>query len=357
MKRKNIFCFLGLLTGLNPNNICQNCLFFVGSMPKNFSRMKIDYLKLKDYIILEKSDGVRYLILMSGRKSFFLDRNLCLHKIPKKNSQKTSKNLGTILDGEMSFNKIKEEYEYLIYDIICFEGDWRVSTWDLNARISLINEIERKIYPFGNWIRKNLKKKDFFSKLNIFNLFQKIQKNYFSNDHVYVNQNRLENLLCNKNDGLIFTLSKSIYFTKHPNFAFKWKYEEGNSVDFLTNSEKTKIFDHKIFLKKENLFCKNIRKNLLNVFQKKRLTFDINPNFRKARPNTPIIEEYNFNPKKGKWSFFKKRPDKNNPNSIKVVLTTLENVAEKIYKFEIIDRFIKQAIRETRGKNFFLLKK
>mmetsp|Transcript_24548 Transcript_24548/g.56889 ORF Transcript_24548/g.56889 Transcript_24548/m.56889 type:complete len:256 (-) Transcript_24548:2541-3308(-) len=255
----------------------------------------------------------------------------------------------------MSFNLVKQEYEYLIYDIICFEGDWRVSTWDLNARINLIDRIKKKSSFLGNWLRNNIKKKDFFSKINIKNLFQNIQKNFFSKDHIYVNQNRLENLLCNKNDGLIFTLSKSIYFTKHPNFAFKWKYEEGNSVDFLTNFEKTKKLDQKIFFSKENFFCKNIKKNLFNIFEKKKFLYNFSPVYKKAKTISQTIEEYNFNPKKGKWSFSKKRPDKNNPNSIKVLLTTLENVAEKIYKFEIIDRLIKQNIRESRGKNFSLL--
>mmetsp|Transcript_35713 Transcript_35713/g.69968 ORF Transcript_35713/g.69968 Transcript_35713/m.69968 type:complete len:126 (-) Transcript_35713:20-397(-) len=113
-------------------------------MPKNFSRSKINFFKFKDFFILEKSDGVRYLNLLGRKKSFFLDRNLCLHKIPKEKKQKNYKKQGTILDGEMSLNLIKEAYEYLIYDIICFEGDWRVSTWDLKGRISVINNLKKK---------------------------------------------------------------------------------------------------------------------------------------------------------------------------------------------------------------------
>mmetsp|Transcript_15211 Transcript_15211/g.38177 ORF Transcript_15211/g.38177 Transcript_15211/m.38177 type:complete len:314 (+) Transcript_15211:59-1000(+) len=313
MGGKNIFSFLGLLTGLTENKICQNCLFFVGSMPKNFSRSKLNYLKLKDYLILEKSDGVRYLILLGKKKSFFLDRNLGLHKIPNKKNQKIVKKVGTILDGEMSFNIIKEEYEYLIYDIICFEGDWRISTWDLNGRIALINQIQKKNPLYGNWIKKNLKKKDFFTKINIKKIFQKIQTNFFSNDHIFLNQNRMENLLCNKNDGLIFTLSKSIYFTKHPNFAFKWKYEEENSVDFSTNFEKIAISNKKIFLSKENLFCKNFKKNFLNVFQKKKIVYTSNPKSKKEGFSTQMIEEYIFNPKKRKMVFFQKKTRQKQP--------------------------------------------
>ena len=54
MGGKNISIFLELLTGLNLSEICPICLFFVGSMPKNFGRFQLSYLKFKDYFICEK---------------------------------------------------------------------------------------------------------------------------------------------------------------------------------------------------------------------------------------------------------------------------------------------------------------
>ena len=317
-------------------------------MPKNFSRGKINYLKAKDYIVLEKSDGVRYVVLLGKQKSFLLDRNLCTHKTPEREMH--VQNGGTILDGELSLNMVKQAYEYLIYDIFALEGDWRISTWDLAGRIVIINKLKQKNLILGNWLQKFLQKKDFFAKTDIQKLFSKIQTDFFLNDHLYINQVRNGGILCNKNDGLILVLSKTVYFTKHPNSIFKWKYSKGNSIDFMVNREiKKEPVKGSCFIQSK-LLCQNLKKNILNVLTRKKLFYSTASCFSRILLRRQQIEEFDFNRQKGKWSVSKKRPDKQNSNSVKVVLHTIENIAETMDKNELIDRCIKQSLREIRCK-------
>lgn len=345
--KKNFFTFFSLLSGLSFTKICKKCFFFIGTLPINFSRRKINFSKFKEIFLLEKSDGIRYLFLIGNKKCFLLDRNLIFFGMPA-NFEKIFKNEGTILDGELCFNLLKQSYDYLFYDIFCFEYDWRISTWDIKGRSGLISKLLEKIWMNKDLSTENFKKKDFFSPKNIQNLFKKILGNFYSNDHLYFNQNREKGSLCNKNDGLIFSCSKSVYFIKKADSTFKWKYEEGNSIDFFANYEKRmEKFGGKNYLK-TTLSCQNTKKYLLYILEKERFIF---PSlFFKYKKDSRDIEEFNFNRQKGKWFLSKKRPDKKNPNSAKVVLNTLENICETIHKNELIDRLTKQFLRQNRGK-------
>ncbi|AFP65610.1 mRNA capping enzyme (nucleomorph) [Chroomonas mesostigmatica CCMP1168] len=348
-ERKKLEFFLIFLSGLMKKKVCKYCFFLPGLMPVNFCREKFEKSKKKDYYLLEKSDGVRFIFLIGLSESYIINRKLFIQKIPRKNinfTEETKK--GTIFDGEMSFNLIKEEYEYLIHDIASFQGDWRISTWDLEGRINILQKILKKDLK-----KKYFKKKDFFDQNNIENLFHKIHKNLFLNDCVYLNYFKKKNLICNKNDGIIFTASKKPYSTRFPNLIFKWKYENGNSIDFIGKNykEKITIFENLNF--KKNLYCVNygnirilIKTIKSNFFFEKFCCFS-------TKKNSEEIEEFIFEKKKGKWIYIKKRTDKKRPNSVKVLIKTLENIAETFLKKELVDKIFKQNLRKIRGKIFF----
>jgi len=354
MKQKIIILsFLSLLTGICKNKICQNCQFFSGQMPANFSREKLNKIDFKEYLILEKSNGFRFLFLMTTFfYSYFIDRNLLIHKT---NCLKNKKNAylkkGTIYDGEISFNLIKEEFDFIIYDILCYENDWRISTWDLIARINILNKIKKKI-NLTTWKKNNLKKKDFFLKKNLQIIFDQICPNYFSNEFVYLNKNLQKTYICNKNDGIIFTHSKSIYFTKYPTNIFKWKYEKDNSLDLFSKNFPIPIFKKKIPITISKLFCQGFYNNLIYIKKGEGKFFFQKFFFFLNNENKTRIKEYVFDKKRGKWVNIKNRPDKKKPNSFKLILNTLENIIEIFLKFEFIDRNFKQNLRKNRGKIF-----
>jgi hypothetical protein len=336
-----------MITGLSENKLCKNCFFFIGSMPKNIPRKKICISLQKDFFILEKSDGVRYIFLLGKKKSILLDRNVSLFRLPDIYNQIPEED-GTVFDGEMSFNFLKEEYEFLIYDVISIEKDWRVSTWDLTGRCSILNKFKKKKFFNKNSFAQYIEKKDFFTIKNIQNLFKKIHINFFSYDHIFFNQNRDGNVICNKNDGIILSRSKLIFLRKSQNSIFKWKYEKSNSIDFLSIYDLNKNIVKKNFYFTTSFYCRLKKKNLFNIYEKRKIIFGCCALKYKIRNKS--IEEINFNRQKGKWIFSKKRKDKILPNSNKVVQNTLENIAEAINKDEIVDRFSKQFCRINKGK-------
>jgi hypothetical protein len=329
-------------------------------MPVNFSREKFEKIKNKDYFALEKSNGYRFLFFVKGFCYYFIDRNFSIHRTIKlKNLKKKFKKKITIYDGEISYNLIREDFDLILYDIICYNDDWRISTWDLNGRVNIINKIKNQ-QLLNKWEKNNIKKKDFFFKINIKFLFEQIYFNFFSNEFIYINKNLKETFICNKNDGVIFVHNKSTYFTKFPSNIFKWKCEKEISLDFLSKNYPNKNSEKKIKLIKSALFCQGFRNNLILIKKTKKKFFFKKKKFFFINKKIIKIKEYIFIRKKGKWEDIKNRPDKNKPNSFKVILNTLENIIENFFKFEIIDKSFKQSLRKKRGKiflkNFFYLK-
>lgn len=159
--KRPIFSFFSLLSGLPRNLICSKCLFFIGPMPVNLDRSSLLDIYKKEYLILEKSDGIRYLFFCDLEKFFLIDRKMKTNVIFKEKKQ-TQKFLN-FLDGELTFNLFFEKYYYLIYDAGIIKGDWRISSWDLYSRLRAVN-----IFIFF-LISKFLKKKLFLSK-NFFSI-------------------------------------------------------------------------------------------------------------------------------------------------------------------------------------------
>nr|UXY88493.1 mRNA capping enzyme [Cryptomonas curvata] len=346
---------LFLLSGLPIDQLCQLCIFFFGSMPINFSRKHINLLYSKDYFMFEKSDGVRGILISLKRKIYLLDRNLILTKIIN-NSKRIDKIFlcakTTLIDGELCFNLIIENYEYLIYDLICHCGDWRISTWDLKSRINASKYIIKKLDYFFCKFSIQLKKKDIFKINEIQNLFYRIVENNFSIDRIYINYRKKNNLICNKNDGVIFAPNKIFYISKFPFITFKWKYENGNSIDFIIKKHLKRKNKKKTIFRRLWLYSgtgninqfkfKNIKKINYNSILK---IFYLNKNENK-------VGEYLFNKKTSDWCFIKNRKDKKNANSIKVVINTLEIMNECFFKNELIDNLFKICLRTKRGKDF-----
>jgi hypothetical protein len=355
MKNKKIFLsFLSLITGICKNMVCHFCQFFSGQMPANFSKEKMKKINNNDFFILEKSNGFRFLFLITPfLLGYFIDRNFSMHKtiyFKKKTFNYVKK--GIIYDGEISFNLIKEDFDFIIYDVICYEDDWRVSTWDLTGRINILNHIKKQ-KELVNWEYNNFKKKDFFLKENLQILFEQIYSNIFSKDFVFLNRNIKKTFICNKNDGIIFAHSKSIYFSKNPTNIFKWKYEKDNSVDLLSKNFLIKLNKKKNSIIFEKLFCQGFGNNLILIKKEKKNFYFKRFCFFFIFKKKKKIREYILNKKRGKWINTKNRPDKQKPNSLKLIINTLESIVENFFKFELIDKFLKQNIRKNRGKNFY----
>nr|UXY87990.1 mRNA capping enzyme [Cryptomonas curvata] len=351
IKITNIFI---LLSGLPPKKICISCFYFLGTMPINFSRKHIKFLYSKDYFVFEKSDGVRGILTWFRSKIYLLDRKLILNRILKA-SVITNKNFlnikTTLLDGELCFNLLIQNYEYLIYDLICLFGDWRISTWDMRGRLRAISYVIKKSNFFFNKSLIKLKKKDIFKIFEIQNLFFRIIQNKTSFERIYINCQIENNVICNKNDGLVFTPNKISYISKSPFITFKWKYENGNSIDFISNESTSLHKKKKLIIKKLGIYLRmrnKIQFKFKNIKKINSRCFLSIYSFKETKCN---IGEYLFNKKNSEWCFIKNRKDKNAANSFKIAINTLEISNECFYKSEIIDNLYKISLRIRRGKD------
>lgn len=100
---------------------------FPGSNPISLTRFNAKNLFKKEYLICEKTDGVRYFLFVASGTTFFIDRNYEIYKrnmhVPMKEDLNKHQQL-TLLDGELVEDVIYNEemgieekkFVYLIYD-------------------------------------------------------------------------------------------------------------------------------------------------------------------------------------------------------------------------------------------------
>lgn len=100
---------------------------FPGSNPISLTRFNVKNIFKKEYLICEKTDGVRYFLFAASGTTFFIDRNYEIYKrsihVPMKEDLEKHQQL-TLLDGELVEDVIYNEemgieekkFVYLIYD-------------------------------------------------------------------------------------------------------------------------------------------------------------------------------------------------------------------------------------------------
>jgi hypothetical protein len=138
------------------------------------------------------------------------------------------------LDGELCVNLATETWEYLVYDVVAIQGDYRWGQKDYRSRMLAVEEwvVQPRILAASTAGSLRIRIKDIYEKTEIDLLFSRIYKNK-DRDYVYENGDRLDGVVCNRNDGLIFTPVQLAYPLKSCPALLKWKYPLFNSVDFM----------------------------------------------------------------------------------------------------------------------------
>mmetsp|Transcript_67660 Transcript_67660/g.180890 ORF Transcript_67660/g.180890 Transcript_67660/m.180890 type:complete len:228 (-) Transcript_67660:2884-3567(-) len=203
---------LSFLSGLPNKYLCTKCVCFIGNIPFDLYKKYFFYSCVKSHLIFEKSDGFRQIFIYFKQKIYLFSRKCSLVKIIKKNlSRKNNFNSKIILDGELCFNLVSETYEFLIYDLISFYEDWRVLSWNLKSKIRFF-EITLKDIICS--LKFNVKKKNEFRTNRIQSLFNNLIKNTIFQNQLYLNHQVKSDLICNENDGIVFTPSRLFFFFK-----------------------------------------------------------------------------------------------------------------------------------------------
>lgn len=314
---------------------------FPGTMPLTLSRRHLDMVSKNDYVMLEKSDGTRYMLLAVKEYVLLIDRRFRFYAIDP-NPAIMSKGFvdaqeNTVLDGELTYNFITQQYDYLIYDAISIDGDLSVAQRGFRERMQAAEVFvaaPRLWAPFCSGLLR-LRIKDYYEKKDIRNLFSRLKKKP-KGHYLYVNDDRRDGALCNENDGIIFAPVGMPYQVKNCPALLKWKPPALNSIDFLLQLERTvnnrrnnepSVRAHIAFRGERG----NIR--LREVYFSSKLRAEWAANFDKY--NNSIVE-LSYDRLAGEWRYIRQREDKDSPNFASTVVDTMETIAESMERDELV---------------------
>eukprot|EP00731_Ephydatia_muelleri_P011049 Em0005g1635a len=191
-------------------------------------RQNIKLLSQKPYRVTWKADGTRYLMYIKGPgEVYMIDRDNSVFKVPRV-SFPARKRPGdgvksTLLDGEMVLDKVEGVVRprYLIYDIMQFEGNSGVATWDHKKRLSCA-EYEliqpRESTAMAGGLDKNSES------------FGVRVKGFWDLHKTKWILEEFAPTLAHGTDGLIFSPAYDYYEPGQCNSLLKWKPPEINTV-------------------------------------------------------------------------------------------------------------------------------
>ena len=291
---------------------------FPGSQPVSIERKHFGILAKNDYVVCEKTDGTRYMMLAfmyeTRKVCVFLNRALEMFTCSL-NFRKPIYD-GTILEGELYENT------FMIYDCLMTCGEI-VGNQNFLERLEHCEKTSKKIMV--------LKTDPILLKVKKFHLHEDFEE--FMD--VYLPTVKQEM------DGLIFTpVNEPIRIGTHETL-FKWKPREKNTVDFYM--KKGQSFEGGPVWK-------------LYVQEKGKLFFE--SEFPLSRMNEPwfeedaIVECMYVTWEQGSlwWKPLKRRLDKTHPNNRRTFYRTIVNIKEDIQMKEFLDCRPAQAPSHTSPK-------
>lgn len=273
---------------------------FPGSQPVSIERRHFNILCSQPYVVCEKTDGVRCMLLafmFEGRKiCVCLNRALDMFLCPLNFRKSVYDGNGTILEGELYNDKT-----FMIYDALIVNGKG-VGHLDLLDRLKNIEELMKLLTV--------LKYDPIALKIKTFHLL--IDFKTFMEDYLpTVTQDM---------DGLIFTPVKTWVKTGTHETMFKWKPREKNTIDFRMKFVKDKW---KLYVQDKG---KLIFESLLYPEQVPQWVEE-----------DAIVEcQYMFQDEPMWWKPVKLRSDKTFPNSRRTFYRTLVNIREDIKMEEFL---------------------
>lgn len=307
---------------------------FPGTMPVPFQRRHLKELNTCDFLLSEKTDGIRYFMLVIPPKVYFVSRNLnCFSSYP---IQSQALHGVTLIDGELFTVPLTKYMDvrcpgsrsYNAFDIIYYNGA-DVSKKDLRSRLSILEKCTKAFYTYPFYIGI----KTFYE--NSIKLKDKMQT--YNGKHIY---NRTT-----PTDGVMIThTGPYMRRTAHP-LSYKWKFPELMSADFLLGVEGKhftlkgwiKGKQHETLLRKTTLFHNNAA--FIDAFELKYGTVNVMDFLKRNRAQ--VYVETTFDKNAGLWVFCKLR-DKEHANHISVIFAVMEQTAEReITLDELMNKFLK----------------
>ncbi|SZF06211.1 unnamed protein product [Blumeria hordei] len=214
---------------------------FPGANPGSLSRKHIHELEEEDYLVCEKSDGMRHLLYFTqdnyGNESqYFINRKNEFWAVPRASffcpapRERRGFHIDTLVDGELVMEKTASGElvaKYLVFDCLVLDGE-RLMRWTLDQRLS---QLQRGLYdPYRRAFQDPHRR----FRPQHFSLELKTMVNSYAVEHIF---KKIIPSLAHGNDGLIFTCRNSAYRFGFDPKILKWKPETENSIDFRLRLE------------------------------------------------------------------------------------------------------------------------
>jgi hypothetical protein len=207
----------------------QKMVYFPGAMPTSIERKDVDLVRSRDYVVAEKTDGLRMCMMfcrINGVKiACMFDRKMTMYLVPMNVPRALFQ--GTIFDGELCVRKDTGKIDFLIFDAVSVSG------------IPVVNfDLERRLDAIAKGLTFFKRSKDDIIDVYVKRMFRTqdvddLKKYVAVASNVY------------HTDGFIFT---PIYFPNtfgRNKFVFKLKTGgvEGHTIDFVVDNGSLTVYD------------------------------------------------------------------------------------------------------------------
>lgn len=302
--------------------------------PVSLLRHNLSTLVEEEYVVAEKSDGVRYvLILMTlgsrQKVSVLVDRTLTIYQIQIFAPSHLFK--GSVFDTELVWDTKLKKKKLLVFDVMLVAGVQKGRA-NLTDRYKIISDVflSSAESPPDDHGAHALAQKGKICCVSADNMF--VQYKPMLPFKLMGSVHRSKHLLTHESDGFIFTSVQAPVecFTNHQ--CFKWKSQP--TIDFGVSRNTDGKFD---------LFClvgNGELQSLDHAFPQKKFFLGADSVFILPDKELSIIEvsvsSVPKNEAQIKCCFLRFRPDKNSPNHCNTVAAVVREVVENITIQELI---------------------
>lgn len=286
---------------------------FPGTQPKTFTKETFD--KNKKYVVAEKTDGVRYLLLITQNDilntkqyghTFLVTRSFDFYGVPRMNDiweydiERLLLLNNTLMDGELVIDNDKEIVFYL-FDVLCL-GNTFFGYSNFYERISMCKYFVNYVNSIDVYNEDDV---DIVFKVkNVLDATVENIKDIWSK----------RGLLPHGNDGLIFTERDTKYWNGSSSSVLKWKPLIDATVDFEISAD--------------NMY-------LIARIMGTPFIYDY---YNDGLGSTPVMEA-KLNTIKDKWEYVRDRPDKVMANDLNTIYNVVDSIDNSINIEELAKMF------------------
>lgn len=329
---------------------------FPGCQPVSFLKKHLDLLKREDFLVCEKSDGVRYLLFAVfspavGPQSFLINRKYQVRWIPGLflRGLEGSFHNETLLDGELLVDAASGRVKFLIFDALLISGE-NVFSKRLTDRLQQIQHtvINRQRQEDAQPFSVSLKQ---------------MGKSYAVQQVLQVTVPQLGH----ESDGVVFTSVNRPYVSGTCDWMLKWKPARLNSIDFevkreqfggrwfyllfTSSSGRLEFYDYYSVAPESEAVTEHQLDQWLSLGERVIAECVLNPEKETFVNSEPPALPPNT-ARKGGWAVIRRRTDKEGPNDSRVARSILQSIREAVTEEELFDAVpeIRRSWKEREAK-------